>query len=193
MNVQDRRVKRTQRMLAEALIALTLEKGYFSVSIRDITDRADVAYATFFRHYADKDALLHDVLDVIIEGFLERLHLPSSDIASHEVGAIVFHYVQDHSEVCRVLLGKQGNTDLVREMIEKGTLATLESMPSILEETVPRDIVAYHIVSSTVSLIQWWLDHQMPYSPERMGEIFAILIMCPSTPAIPSHPSMREC
>ena len=60
MAMLDRRVKRTQRLLAEALISLTLEKGYDAVSIRDITERADVAYATFFRHHEDKEALLDE-------------------------------------------------------------------------------------------------------------------------------------
>lgn len=40
MDMQDRRVKRTQKALARALIALTLEKGYEAITIRDITDRA---------------------------------------------------------------------------------------------------------------------------------------------------------
>ena len=38
-----------------------------AVTIRDITERADVAYATFFRHYEDKDALLDEVVDVILD------------------------------------------------------------------------------------------------------------------------------
>jgi AcrR family transcriptional regulator len=50
MDTHDRRVKRTQSALAKALIALTLEKGYDAVTIRDITERADIGYATFFRH-----------------------------------------------------------------------------------------------------------------------------------------------
>ncbi len=58
MESQDRRIKRTQQLLAKALIALTLEKGYEVVTIRDITEWADVGYATFFRHYYSKDALL---------------------------------------------------------------------------------------------------------------------------------------
>src|SRR5437879_11312519 len=53
MDLQDRRVKRTQKALARALIELTLEKGYEAITIRDITDKAEVGYATFFRHYHD--------------------------------------------------------------------------------------------------------------------------------------------
>ena len=73
MQTQDRRVKRTQKLLAKALIELTLEKGYEAVTIREITQRADVAYTTFFRNYHDKDALLHDVLDVVLEDLVALL------------------------------------------------------------------------------------------------------------------------
>jgi AcrR family transcriptional regulator len=81
MEVQDRRVRRTQHLLARALIALTLEKGYEAVTIRDITERADIGYATFFRHYHDKDELLKDVLDVVLTDLIDLLRpsLPDAD------------------------------------------------------------------------------------------------------------------
>src|SRR6266700_6427450 len=101
---QDRRVRRTQQLLAEALIALTLEKGYETVTIRDITKRADVGYATFFRHYRDKDELLKDVLDVVLAELTARLcaPLPASDPLT--TGILLFRYIQEHEEVVRVLL-----------------------------------------------------------------------------------------
>ena len=55
------------------MIALILEKGYESVTIRDITERADIGYATFFRHYHAKDDLLQDVLDVVYDEFINLL------------------------------------------------------------------------------------------------------------------------
>src|ERR1700736_4728854 len=104
MEIQDRRVRRTQHLLARALIALTLEKGYEAVTIRDITERADIGYATFFRHYRDKDELLKDVLDVVLTELIDLLGpaMPAADPAT--VGVLLFRYVQDQSEVVRVLL-----------------------------------------------------------------------------------------
>src|SRR5947209_8306054 len=104
MQSQDRRVRRTQHLLAKALIALTLEKGYDAVTIRDITERADIGYATFFRHYHDKDELLKDVLDVVLIELTDLLvpSLPGAD--STRIGMLLFRYVQQQSEVVRVLL-----------------------------------------------------------------------------------------
>src|SRR5437762_14310178 len=74
MEVRDRRVRRTQHLLARALIALTLEKGYEAVTIRDITERADLGYATFFRHYHDEDELLEAFLEVVMAELIDLLH-----------------------------------------------------------------------------------------------------------------------
>src|SRR5579884_984217 len=103
MEVQDRRIRRTQHLLAEALIALTLEKDYESVTIRDITARADIGYATFFRHYRDKDELLKDVLDVVLNELLELVCVPPAADPT-ATGLLLFRYVQEHEEVVRVLL-----------------------------------------------------------------------------------------
>ena len=55
-------------------------------------------------------------------------------------------------------------------------------MPSNFSQTgiVPPEIAVHHIVASTMALIEWWLDHHMPYSPERMGAIYAELITRPA-------------
>src|SRR5258707_13545966 len=99
MEVLDRRVRRTQRLLARALIALTLEKGYEAVTIRDITERADIGYATFFRHYHDKDELLQDVLDVVLPESIELLCPAKSATDAAAIGVLPFGDVEHKSDV----------------------------------------------------------------------------------------------
>ncbi len=176
MAIADRRVKRTQRLLAEALISLTLEKGYDAVLIRDITERADVAYATFFRHYDDKDALLDEVVDVILDDMAHLLRPgPAAERRQALVGSQIFEYVQAHSELCRVLLGSRGKARLI-EMLQ----TTKQDLPHLnTSSQIPQEIANYHFMSAGIELIQWWLDHGMPYPPEQMGQIFATLVLSP--------------
>ena len=56
---EDLRVQRTRRLIQEAFIALTVEKGFAAVTVRDITERAIINRSTFYRHYLDK----YDLLD----------------------------------------------------------------------------------------------------------------------------------
>lgn len=177
MQLQDRRVRRTQHLLAEALIALTLEKGYEAVTIRDITKRADIGYATFFRHYRDKDELLQDVLDVVLAELIALLRSPLSADDQQATGVILFRYLQEHEEVVRVLLKSQA---LRQRLLEAATATTSAEHVARPDSVVPLEIAAHHIVASSIALAEWWLDQKMPYSAERMGLIYAQLIAYPT-------------
>jgi AcrR family transcriptional regulator len=59
--VPDRRTRhrdRTRRALAEAAMELFATQGYAATTVGDITDRADVAPRTFFRHFESKEDVL---------------------------------------------------------------------------------------------------------------------------------------
>jgi AcrR family transcriptional regulator len=176
---QDRRVKRTQRLLAQALIALTLEKGYEAVTIRDITERADIGYATFFRHYPDKAALLNEVAEVVM-GDLLALLPPAPDADPAAVGALLFGYIRAHSAICRVLLGSQGSPQLLARITAAGEARALAEHPSPNSSLIPPAIAAHHLVASTLALVQWWLDHDMPFPDVQMGAIYRDLIIMPT-------------
>src|SRR4026209_3057140 len=70
----DRRVAKTRKALKEALTDLILEKGYESVTVQDVIDRADVGRSTFYTHFLDKDDLLMAIL--------ADLEMPAPDSAS---------------------------------------------------------------------------------------------------------------
>ncbi|HYF64348.1 MAG TPA: TetR/AcrR family transcriptional regulator [Herpetosiphonaceae bacterium] len=176
----DRRVKRTQRLLAEALISLTLDKGYDAVTIRDITEAADIGYATFFRHYPDKDALLTEVLRVVLEQLLALLQPQQGSADPATIGGLLFGYVGEHSAVCRVLLSSHGSSDLLQQVIDTGTANVLRDNAPLPGSPVPMEIAAHHIVASSLALIDWWLDHGMPYPAEAMGRIYADMIVAPT-------------
>ena len=63
--VPDARVLKTYQRLTDALVALTLEKGFDALTVRELTERAEVGYATFFRHFSSKEALLGAVFEAL--------------------------------------------------------------------------------------------------------------------------------
>ena len=54
----DRRVRRTQAALRNALVALIIERGWDGFSVQELCERADVGRSTFYMHYADKEEVL---------------------------------------------------------------------------------------------------------------------------------------
>lgn len=68
--VRDPRIRRTRKLLQEALAKLTLLKSFDEIAVQDITDLATVNRATFYDHYTDKFALLEAM---VAGGFHEFL------------------------------------------------------------------------------------------------------------------------
>lgn len=186
MRQVDRRVRRTKKSLENALIDLTLEKEYDEITIQEITERADVGYRTFFRHYSDKDELLQDVLSTTIMELRELMSPPTPEIlvdpnykpADFKEGVILFRHVQEHCDLYRVLLRSE------RTIVESVMALTVQEVEASLGELeLPGfsiEILANHMAWGTLALVRWWLDSEMPYSPEIMGEYSFRLIVQPA-------------
>ena len=55
----DPRVKRTRNLILSSFESLLAEKGFESISVQDVTDKAEINRATFYAHFTDK----YDLLD----------------------------------------------------------------------------------------------------------------------------------
>jgi AcrR family transcriptional regulator len=181
----DRRVRRTKKSLGDALIALALEKGYEAITIQEITDRADIGYRTFFRHYSDKDELLKDVLRATMRELRELMASPQPEFFSDpnlkatdwKDGIVLFRHVQEHSDLYRVLL--RSERTFIESVIEFTVQEIKANLGLLIEPDIPSEIIANHMVSATLALVRWWLDTDMSYPPEVMGDYAFRLIAQP--------------
>jgi hypothetical protein len=80
--------------------------------------------------------------------------------------------------VIRVLLA---SSQVVQRIITLGTQNIMRRNAAQDGAVVPMEIAAHHLMASSVGLIHWWLDHAMPYPPERMGMIYYHLIARPTS------------
>lgn len=181
----DRRIRRSKKLLGEALIALTLEKSYEEITIQDITARADVGYRTFFRHYADKDELLKDVIATTMLEFRELIGAPKPEMFAHPeaekiellYGVSLFEHIEQHSDLYRVLL--RSDRSVVESLIAFAIEEFKANFQPFTLSDIPAEIIANHLVSASFALVRWWLDNDMPHSPQTMGEYHARMIVRP--------------
>ena len=187
----DPRVRRTRRTLQEALVSLILQKDYASISIKEITDRAEVAYITFFRHYNGIDELLMEVLD---EGLAELLrHIATlagqADGPQNEVeGKLIFEYIKQKSDLFRILLKSQSVTR-IRKSVIQNIARMFQDSCSFLQRPnshVPANMASNHMVASLLALIEWWLENKMNPPPPQMGKIYKALIIDGTRSAVAS-------
>ena len=76
----DLRVRRTRAALRDALIDLISEKGFDAVTVGDITERAMVNRATFYRHYQDKYVLVSSIFQDAVDTLIGELGPPPDNL-----------------------------------------------------------------------------------------------------------------
>ncbi len=177
MTTDDRRVRRTRRALAESLMALASTRPYESITIRDITERADVGYATFFRHYGSKDDLMLEAFqDVTTE--LEAMAGQQEAEFFQAEGRLIFQHVHEHPALYRSILDSVVFTRKLKNALAKHIQrqAAGHHAHGILD-SVLQDIAVHHMMTAVVGLIEWWLEHDLQPDAAEMGRIYERLVV----------------
>ena len=176
---EDRRVRRTRRLLQDALRALVLERGYDRVTVQDLLDRADVGRATFYAHFRDKD-------DLMMSRFADaravlRAHLAdfvrARDRDMPELVRALFQHAADHRAEYRTLVGSRSGGAIlavVRAQLAKLVRDHFDEVVAVraLAPAVPVDVVATYVVGAFVALLTQWLDSPQSRTAEEMARMF---------------------
>lgn len=177
----DPRVKRTRRLMGDALVSLILEKAYEQITIKEITDRAEVAYITFFRHYDSIDALLMQVLGDGMASLrleIEKLAAQSAAYPLDAEGSLIFTHVAQYGDLFRILLASSGAAPIRKQVQSEIAQLFLRTCDLLHRDDclIPAVVAANHIAASLLALIEFWLASGMSYSVEQMGKIYGQMI-----------------
>lgn len=187
----DPRVRRTRRLLREALVSLLLEKDFASISIKEITERAEVAYITFFRHFESPDRLLMEVLEAGLAELLahiEALAQQSENSALEPEGRLIFEYIGKNADLFRILFKSQSVTRIRKKVVRNIAVIFQKSCLPLARSgsQVTLAITSNHIATSLLALIEWWLDNRMQPGPAQMGKVYKSLIIDSTVGAVRS-------
>jgi len=187
----DPRVKRTRRLLRDALVSLILEKDFASISIKEITERAEVAYITFFRHFESLDQLLMEILDQglgELQDHIETLAKQSETSALETEGRLIFEYIQQKADLFRILFKSQSVTRVRKKVVQNIAVIFQKSCLPLARygNQTTTAILSNHIATSLLALIEWWLDNHMKPAPTQMGKVYKSLIIDSTVGAVSS-------
>lgn len=172
---KDRRVRRTQRILHEALISLILDQGYERLTVQDILDRADVGRSTFYSHYRDKDDLLLSSFAAMREELRRELDSmrPGHVADPARPAAIIFEHAYRHRRVYQALCGRRGGTLVQRHLHDQIRLLVTDHLRPHLATAgcrLPAEIVAEFYTSSALGLLGWAVDHGFPHTSAWLAD-----------------------
>src|SRR5262245_34117723 len=178
----DRRVRRTDDRLHEALTALIREKSYETISVKDILVRADVGRSTFYTHFADKDELLVSGIRGILRA--AQGHASATPTDHERIIAFsrpVFEHIHRHQRTSdtpttprtRVLLHQR-----LRGVLADSIAAEIRTQPkSRRTALIPPELLAEYVVATFIVVLDWWLRKSSALSPAEVDDVFRALVI----------------
>ena len=150
------RVKRTKILLREALIALIEERGFDALTIGELTQRAMVSRAAFYRNYRDK----YDLVEQITQ--YDRLYRAllgekGSPWFVWKMRARLAELIKEHGSL--------------EDPHDPSISAQVPHPAHPFSDLFVPDLVATMIVEA----ITWWLEQGQPYTPKELATKTALL------------------
>lgn len=178
----DRRVRKTRAQLRRALTELLMEKDIRSVTVRELTDRADVNRGTFYAHYKDIYDMVEQTENELFSEIESMLDAYSSEELRRGISPIlrdVFCFVGQNQALCRVFLGRDEADGFFRRLntlIYQKCLREWDGLFQLGDLSGPNYSLEF-VVAGTVGLIRTWALRGFRETPEEMAELADRLIL----------------
>ena len=174
--VTDARQLRSRAALTSALLSLLDERPFDQLTIREIAARAGIGYATFFRHFQTKEALLADLASAEISGLLDMtMPILTADNSLASTRALCAH-VAAHRKLWTALL-TGGAAGIVRAEFIR--LARGLPKPGQGDNWLPADLAVVYGTGGPFDLLAWWLSSEADIVAQQIAGILHRLIIAP--------------
>lgn len=181
---EDLRVRRTYKLLSQALLSLLLEKSFEEIFVTDICDRAMVHRTTFYKHFEDKYHLLDFCVKDLIRNFEGDDYQQESagSMKDYYMGLIrkSLEYMSKNKKLLLTGILRAGNNSVlpmlsssVNNLIEK-KLYDNEKLG--FHHMIPCPVIAQFYSGALISASIWWLENDMPVSIDEMVSYISLLI-----------------
>ena len=179
--LREIKVAKTKQLIRDTFVELIEEKGFESISVRDITLKAGLNRGTFYLHYQDKYDLMEKNQTEILVGLKDAMKdMNPSDLFEHYSNDLkyppiikVFEYLTENARFIKVLISSKGDPAFPKKMKNILKTALYEKLVKLIGTenslTIPYEYSTAFISSAFFGVIEQWLERDVPHTPEEMA------------------------
>lgn len=172
----DRRVRRTRKQLRECLVTLLKQKKVQDITVRELTELADLNRGTFYLHYKDVFDLLEKTESELLDDFNQLvMKHDAEDLKKHPYGIFVEIYTlaYDNADLVEILLGENGDLNFLNRLKQLIRDKCLHDWMEVVRtgSTAVFDAYFAFIVSGCLGLVQHWLKTGLKETPVQMARL----------------------
>lgn len=169
---EDKRIRRTKKLLRQALTRLMQQKDFKSITVSDVVREADINRGTFYAHYRDVYDLRERIEAEMIEDFRGMIAglRPSEAVTLQPVLSRAVDYLEENREIVTALIKVTGVDGFGKKLIYVLEECRLEGMPF---RTVEDVYVARFVATGVVGMLEKWIMEPQPVPKHEMIALMA--------------------
>lgn len=157
---EDRRVKRSRKMMKQGLLELMKEKAFPSITARDITDRMDLNRGTFYLHFPDTSALLHSIESDVLcdaQNMIDASFSDTSPETLQRLFQVLLDYTEEHRELFHVLLLNDSShfIDQMQSLVYQNGVGIIRSKHADADDKILKYSLSF-ITYGLIGIIKEW-------------------------------------
>lgn len=188
MTKVDRRVLRTQEDIKNAFISLMREKSFDTLTVRDLTGKANINRTTFYKHFLDKfdlleqyeDEIMRNVTSIIYKVESSYIEQPKKEDVSFQDVVQIYKYFYQERELITVLLGPNGDPTFL-EKLRNVLIQTFRTRLAMVSDPAdlhyPVDLVMIYVSSALIGVVRYWLENDTGQSPQEIVDLLFEMMM----------------
>src|SRR5215469_11238810 len=171
----QRRVARTKAAIEDAFVQLVLERGYDRVAVEDITDRADLARATFYAHYPNKEAVLFSVSNRLTEDLMQRISYQGGpwNVVRRDALQAAYKHAAEKPDLYRAVMSeartRQAYVAIVSRYAEQNFRDRLKALDR--QPRIPVPVMARGFVGATLAILDAWLAGELDGDLDQLASM----------------------
>jgi len=185
-NKSDLRVRRTYRLLTDAMIELMREKSFEKITVIEICEKAMVHRATFYKYFEDKYQLLEYCMNEIALAFSND-EKDFENVESYKeffliVSKCVLNEFYNNKDIYLAILKKNSNSYLMDKIKDTLTYKInekfIELKNSGVQTDVPTDMMANFYAGACINTLHWCIKNEVNDSVEHIIEYIKKVLDC---------------
>ena len=177
INANDRRVKRTKKLLRDSLFSLLQEKSINEITVTELTEVADINRATFYFYYTDIFDMLDQIQNEAYEMFEDVLQGTEDSVNSPEAFAKyienILIFCKTNSAIAKFVITREYSNNKVLKRIAKLLAKNVPVAKETFSQDDPRRFILNFALNALTGTVVDWMDDGMIIPPGTMAEFIA--------------------
>lgn len=169
----DRRCIKTRKAIKQVFIRLMTEKAITKITIKEISDEANINRKTFYSHYADVNGVLDDIENDVLEQLwrlIENLDIQKTIYNPYPIFKELTNIINNDFDFYKYLLQSASDSRFLEKIkhVLKNRIIEIAGLEINNKEMLPYAVE--FAVAGILSVYREWFNSDRTYSLEKISD-----------------------